>query len=347
MFNKWKKVFFSLLVMVVLTIVFLGGVNAQEKDKVEVVHVAFGNYGDHWVQMMNGAKEMANKLGVVNLTILDGQCIAQKQMELLETAIEMKPDVISIDHGEAAALDPVIEKALNRGIKVITGYLATSVEDIVCDIDQDDYMLAYKSLYKLIQDIGGRGNIAVVHRAGSATIERRMRILPLLLERFPKVEVIAYVPTTAGRYVETTMENLASIFSANPEPDSIKAIWAPFDQFAIGALKACEIAGRDIPIYGVDISVYDLQLMSEPGSNWIATAACDAAEVGRLFVRAAATTILFPEQNIPKYILLPPVLITQEGARSIPEGQFITQEMIPEWGDSGLIWSDELKDLLD
>jgi hypothetical protein len=49
-------------------------------------------------------------------------------------------------------------------------------------------------------------------------------------------------------------------------------------------------------------------------------------------------------EKVPQYTMMSGALINQEIARSIPEGSFITKDIIPEWGESGLGWTDELKE---
>jgi len=317
----------------------------QKPKKIKLVHVAAGNYGDHWVQMVSGLESMSKELGIVDLVTLEGQLKVQRHLEVLENALSMKPDVIFVDHGEAKALDPVIEKAINANIKVIVFDLATSVKRITANITQDDYMLAYKGLSMLAEDIQGEGKVVTIHRVGSAPLERRARIIPLMLERFPGIKILAEVPTQSGMYVQSVMDNLGAILTANPSKDAIQAIWAPFDQFAIGACKALETAKRNIPVYSIDVSPYDLQLMAAPGSPWKATAACDPVEIGRLAVRAAVASAVFGLQ-VPKNVQLPAVLITQEKARSLGKGQYLNKKIVPEWGDSGLIWPKQLQDLV-
>ena len=65
-------------------------------------------------------------------------------------------------------------------------------------------------------------------------------------------------------------------------------IWAPFNEFAKGAVRALEQAGRtDIKVYGVDMSDEDLQIIQKDNSPWVASAAVDPTDIGRVQVRYA------------------------------------------------------------
>lgn len=311
---------------------------------VKVVHVALGNYGDHWVQLVNGAKSMAQELGCVDLITLEGQLSVERQVQLLENAITMKPDVIFVDHGAGEALTPGIERAMKAGIKVVIFDVITPAE-VTCDISQDDYMLAYLSLNKMAQDLGGKGNIVVIARAGSAPMERRKRMLPLILDRYKGLKVVAEFSPEIGKVVPSTIANMESVLLAHPKPDSIQAVWAPYDQYAVGACQAIKASGRDISVYSIDVSPHDLELMRAPGSVWRATAACDPTEIGRVAIRVAY--LAATGQKVPRYIQIPAVLITQEQARALAPGKYLTKDIVPEWGDTGIAWTSEMRAMVE
>lgn len=328
-----------------IALLFAVGVGAAPQAKrFKFVHVAMGNYGDHWVQLVKGVQEAAAAFGNVEVTTMDAQLDKAKQVQLLENAITMKPDVIFLDHGTGEAMVPGVKKAMKAGIKVILFDVVVPGVDVTCDIAQDDYMLAYHSLQKLAQDIGGKGNIVVVSTSGSAPIERRKRILPLILDRYPGIKVVAEFGKTGANAVPQTIEMMDSVMTAHSGKNDIQAIWAPFDQWAIACLTAVQQRGREIPIYSIDVSPYDLELMRNPGSMWKATAACDPSEIGRVAVRVAE--LAMAGQPVPRYVIIPSALVTQEAARQIPAGKFITKDIVSEWGDSGIAWTPELKAML-
>jgi len=267
-----------------------------------------------------------------------------KQVLNLENAINMKPDAIFIDHGDGNALKPGIVKAMKKGIPVIIFDVITDAE-VTSDISQDDYMLGYKSLLKLALDINGKGNIVVITLSGVAPLERRMEVVQLILKRFPKIKIVQTLSPEFGSAVITkTTELLNAVLKA--KGNKIAAVWAPYDQLAIGALQAIRQNNLKIPVYSVDVSPYDLKLMAEPGSNWKATAACDPSEIGRVAMRIAYLAATGQKSAIPRYVIIPAALITQEIARKLDldAGEYLTKELVNEWGDSGFAWTKELKE---
>lgn len=330
----------------VLLVVVLALAVLTMAKPIRVVHVALGNYGDHWVQLVSGARQMAKALGM-DLTVLDSQMSNSKQVQNLENAISMKPDAIFIDHGDGNALKPGIVKAMKKGIPVIIFDVITDAE-VTSDISQDDYMLGYKSLLKLALDINGKGNIIIVTLSGIAPLERRMKVVQLILDRFPKLKVAQTLAPEFGSAVITQTTALVdAVLKAKGK--EISAIWAPYDQLAIGALQAVNQNGLKIPVYSVDVSPYDLKLMARPGSNWKATAACDPAEIGRVAMRIAYLAATGQKNKIPRYVIIPAALITQEMARKInlSAGEYLTKDIVSEWGDSGVAWTDEMRKMVE
>jgi len=100
-----------------------------------------------------------------------------------------------------------------------------------------------------------------------------------------------------------------AVLRANPD---ISVIFTPWDEFAKGAKLAIDELGlsSQVKIYGVDTSTADIQLMVEPDSAWVATAATNAAVVGEVSVRAVSLAIAgqFPGRSV----LLQPTLITRD-----------------------------------
>jgi ribose transport system substrate-binding protein len=61
----------------------------------------------------------------------------------------------------------------------------------------------------------------------------------------PDIEVLARVtPDVQDGGIADSRAQMEALLAANPEPGSIAAVWAAWDQPALGALQAIEDAGR-------------------------------------------------------------------------------------------------------
>lgn len=85
----------------------------------------------------------------------------------------------------------------------------------------------------------------------------------------------------------------------------------PLTELPKAKLATGELGVSDkVKIYGVDTSTADIQLMIEPDSAWVATAATNAAVVGEVAVRAVSLSIA--GQDPGHSVLLQPTLVTRD-----------------------------------
>ena len=87
-------------------------------------------------------------------------------------------------------------------------------------------------------------------------VQNRDVIADAVFGNYPDIKVIDRVtPDVQDGGIADSQAKMEAILAANPEPGSIKAVWAAWDQPALGALQAIEDAGRadeGIVIVGID-----------------------------------------------------------------------------------------------
>ena len=86
---------------------------------------------------------------------------------------------------------------------------------------------------------------------------------------------------------------MEAILAANPEKGSIDAVWAAWDQPALGALQAIEAAGRTgegIVIVGIDANPQAREAIAA-GGNFEASMAQDFVGIGAATADAVARTL--------------------------------------------------------
>ena len=108
---------------------------------------------------------------------------------------------------------------------------------------------------------------------------------------------------------------MEAILAASPEAGSIKAVWAAWDQPALGALQAIEAAGRSgegIVITGIDANPQAREEVAK-GGNFEATVAQDFAGIGTATAEAVAGLLAgtAPASNV---IYVPTKLVTKDNA---------------------------------
>lgn len=289
--------------------------------------------GDYFEQWLTGAEEQAEALGI-ELLASDARGDNAAQATNLETAINQGVSAIILSHGQTETLGPGIEAALAAGIPVVA-FDVNADNPEVPQIEQSDAQLAQLALDKLIEDTGGEAVVGYVYVAGFAPLDRRDEVFQAVLEENPGLELAATWGSVSDSTAAEVQAQTAAALTANPE---ITAIFAPYDEFAKGAVLAIEAAGLQdrVKVYGADISTADIGVITAENSPWVATAGTDPANVGRVAVRAAA--LLAAGEDVEAQIIVEPALITRDflvenGITTIEE----LREQLPELDTPDLV----------
>lgn len=277
------------------------------KSGAKIALVRQSGIGDYFEQWGNGfTKQVAAAGGQV--TTFDARGDNGQQVTLLDQAITAKPDAIVVDHGLADSVNPGIDKAIAAGIPVVVYDVAVSNPKALY-ISQNDESIAGKILDAMKKDHPAGGNIAYVNVSGIAPLDSRNAVYEKFLADNPSFKQVVKF----GKYSQSTAADTASEGAAalKAHPD-VNLVFAAYDELAKGALIALnqDNMSSKVTMYGVDTSTADIQLMTEPGSPWVATAATDPANVGAIVGRggiAAAAKV-----DLPSKMTIPAALITQQ-----------------------------------
>ena len=127
--------------------------------------------GDYFEQWGNGAKAQAKALGI-DLTVYDAQADNAKQATDLSSAINSGAQAIIVDHGFPATIQPEIDKAVKKGIKVVVYDVETATKGVV-STEQDDASMAQAVLDVMAKDLGKNAKVGYVNVAGYAALDKR------------------------------------------------------------------------------------------------------------------------------------------------------------------------------
>ena len=273
---------------------------------VKIAVVSFLGSGD-WLQAFEaGVKRQADALGI-ELTVSQARNDNETERNLIEQAINLGVDGIVINNGRPEVLKDVAQKAFDKGIKVVA-YDVNLDNPKIPQIEQSDKDMATLVLDQAIKDKGDGFTGGAVYVAGFAPLDRRYAVWKDYIAKHNLKEKAVW-----GVVNDTVPASVAdqtkAVLRANPD---ISVIFTPWDEFAKGVKLAIDELGvsKQVKIYGVDTSTADIQLMVEPDSAWVATAATNAAVVGEVSVRAVSLSVAgqFPGQSV----LLKPTLITRD-----------------------------------
>jgi len=297
------------------------------------------NLGTFSAQYIEGVKEQTEKLGG-KVTVFTSDGDLAKMSSHLDAAINQKFDAILIDHGTAEALENGVKKAVEKKIPVVA-FDADIKTPGVTVLEQGDKKMAEMTLDKLGKDIGGKGSIVKIWVAGFAPMERRQVAYKEFLDKNKDIKEIAAFGAASQNTALDTQAQMEAILKKFPKGE-ITAVWAAWDEFAKGAARAIQQAGRtEIKVYGIDMSDEDLQMIQDKNNPWVASAAVDPKDIGRIQVRYAYQKM--KGEQTPEKVVLDPVFVSRD---QLPSTQISTAQLsehVKGWGNSQQGYTDWLK----
>ncbi|RUW04412.1 substrate-binding domain-containing protein, partial [Mesorhizobium sp. M1A.F.Ca.IN.020.03.1.1] len=173
---------------------FVNGAYA-ENVKIALVVKSLGN--GFFDAANKGAEEAAKELGDVDV-IYTGptKATAEAQIEVINSLIAQKVNAIAVSANDADALVPVLKKAMDRGITVISWDSGVAKEGRQLHLNPSDTNLIGETIIKLAADyLPEGGDVAILSASSTATnqnawIEAAKKVLP---EKFPKIKLVATV----------------------------------------------------------------------------------------------------------------------------------------------------------
>ncbi len=220
--------------------------------------------------------------------------------------------VINVDPAQVVA---GLEVAKQAGIPVF-GMDAGADPLLVTNVTSNGYAMAAETSTYVADRINGQGNVVMFVFDAFPPVQVRGVIADAVFGNYPDITVLDRVtPDVSDGGIADSRAKMEAILSANPEPGSIKAVWAAWDQPALGALQAIEAAGREgegIVITGIDANPQAREAIAA-GGNFEASVAQDFKGIGAATAEAVAR-VLAGEEIRQSVIYVPTKLITAANA---------------------------------
>ncbi|MEM7734606.1 MAG: substrate-binding domain-containing protein [Deinococcota bacterium] len=263
---------------------------------------------------------------------------SQFMVEAFEaSANEQGWDVNVIDTaGDVAAVISRIEDVVNQGVDAIvinvdpaqvTAGLNVAAEagipvfgmdaglDILMatNVTSNGYAMAAETASYLVDRIAGEGNVVMFVFDPYPPVQQRGVIADAIFANYPDMSVLDRItPDVNDGGIADSRAQMEAVLAANPEPRSIVAVWAAWDQPALGALQAIEAAGRadeGIVIVGIDANPQALDAI-DAGGNFEASVAQDFEGIGSTTAEVVAQ-YLAGNPTDQRIVYVPTTLVTQ------------------------------------
>jgi ribose transport system substrate-binding protein len=228
----------------------------------------------------------------------------------LEDAANQKPAaiVINVDPSQVTA---GLEAAKAAGVPVF-GMDAGASPLLVTNVTSNGYSMAADTAAYVTNRINGKGKVVMFVFDAFPPVQQRGIIADAIFNNSPDIKVLDRVtPDVKDGGIADSRAKMEAILAANPDKGAISAVWAAWDQPALGALQAIEAAGRGgegIVITGIDANP-EARAAIGKGGNFEASMAQDFRGIGGAVADAIKRQI-GGEQIKQSVIYVPTRLIT-------------------------------------
>lgn len=163
-----KKFLVIFISIVIILFFFVSCKKDAGKKKFAIIFKNTGNpYGE---KQMEGFKNAIEELGGEAILKAPDQPTAEAQIQMVEELISQRVACIAMVGNDPDALQPVLEKAMKAGIKVLSLDSAVNAASRMVHVNQaDPERIGRVEVQALYDMIGGKGEIAVLSATSQAT----------------------------------------------------------------------------------------------------------------------------------------------------------------------------------
>lgn len=214
---------------------------------------------DFWNTVHSGARAAAAELDSVEVIWkgTSSETDIAGQVQIVESFINQGVDAIVIAAADSRGLVPVLRRASEAGIVVITIDSNTEPQVAESFIATDNVAAARKAADLVAQSLGGDGEVALIpYIAGASTSNDRERGFKEGLQQHEGLRLVAtqYSQSDYGQAMSVTED----LLTAHPGLDAIFAANEPSVLGAAQAIKSRNLAGR-VTLVGFDASPQEIE----------------------------------------------------------------------------------------
>lgn len=189
---------------------------------------------------------------------------------------------------------------------------------LVTNVTSNGYAMAAETATYVVDRLHGEGNVVMFIFEPYPPVQKRGIVAEAIFNNTPDIKILDKItPSFDAGPLEGARNAMEAVLLANPEPGSISAVWAAWDDPALGALQAIEAAGREgegIVIVGIDATPQARDAIAR-GSNFEATIAQNFPAIAQTVADLVGVYLAGGEISQTVYYV-PTVLITAANAAS-------------------------------
>lgn len=270
-----------ILLMVLLAVIVMGTSVIAQDDGTDIVVMTPWLAQPGTQLMVEAFEDYATEKGW-NVNVIDTAEDVAALVSRMEDVVLQAPDAIVINV-DPTQITPGLQAAQDAGIPVF-GLDSGTDELLVTNVTSNGYAMAAETATYVVDRLNGEGNVVMFIFEPYPPVQKRGAIAQAIFENTPDITILdAITPSFDNGPLEGARNAMEAVLLANPEPGSISAVWAAWDDPALGALQAIEDAGRGdegIVVVGIDATEQARDAIVQ-GGNFEASVAQDFGGMGR------------------------------------------------------------------
>lgn len=223
-----------------------------KKDGPYTIGFSNAGLGDSWrVVMLHSIQRAAaeNRANIKHLLITDAGHDDAKQIADIQDLISRGVDLLIVSANTQKALDPVVTRAMERGIPVVMVDRRIASDNFVTFVTASDAMMGRMWAQWIVERLNGTGNVIILAgQAGSSPSENRIKVAKQVFAQYPGIKILDTVYSdwspVKGKQV------MAAAISKYGK--SINAVWSAHGLQVAGSIEAFLEAGYkdgEIPMH--------------------------------------------------------------------------------------------------
>lgn len=265
--------FIKIIIPTFLLIGLVASVLQAQKTTIAVMTPFLAQPG---TQLMVEAFESAAKSKSWEVDVIDTSGDVAALVSRMEDVSLQKVDAIVINV-DPSQIKTGLLAAKDAGIPVF-GMDSGNDPLLVANVTSNGYVMAAETATYVVDQLNGQGNVVMFIFEPYPPVQKRGAIAESIFNNSPDIQILDKItPSFDKGPLEGSRNAMEAFLNANPEKGSIHAVWAAWDDPALGAEQAIIDAGRQdegIIIVGIDATDQAKDRIAT-GGNFKATVAQD------------------------------------------------------------------------
>lgn len=279
MMNSREILKYSIILVVIIGLGLIVGsiVNDSSSSNVENDEIVIGMIpkviGSSYFELCkDGASLAAEELNIKLIYKGPTSADAASQVNIIQDMIFQDVDIIAISPIDPVAVEPMLKKATDKGILVVTYDADVAIDSREMFVSQvSEEALGKHLMNNLAEGIGEKGQFAILTASLTASnqnnwikwMEEQMK------EQYPELELVSIIPTDEDQ--QEAFVQTQNLIQAYPDLDGIVALSTVAVPGAARAIELLDVSG-EVKLYGLglpnDISQYLHNGSVQLGTLW-------------------------------------------------------------------------------